>query len=576
MEKSSSPNQPTEMSRFNLFARIGAIAVLIGALLAVFFVCSLERTTSSKIGDFLAIRSLNAAVDVPKFSLPSGTYSGPISIELTSDSPDAVIRYTTNGSKPTVSSPAYTDPIVLNASSVVMARLFVSGLADSPTAYETFLILGSDVLAFDSNLPIVVIDTLGSTVDQNSFTPAISGFIDTDYRGRAEITDPIDLACLSGLRIRGSTSTIFPKKQYAFEVWDENNEDKSVSILGMPDESDWILYAPYSDKSLLRNYLSYTWNSAIGRWAPRMKFVEVFYNADGNSVTSADYAGVYIFMEKIKRDVGRIDIAELGPSDISEPDISGGYILKIDRPDPGDNGFLTNIGLSIEYFEPKEDEITSKQTAWIQSYINEMETSLINPDFTDSETGYADYIDVDSFIDYHIIVEMTRNIDGFRASTFLYKDRSGKLIAGPAWDFNISLGNANYWDGQYTEGWYHDHPGLSPVEQDTTDNLQAGLSYPYYEWYRLMFDDPEFEMRYWARWFELRKDRFSTNRLMAEIDQYVELLDEAQKRNFQRWPILGRYIWPNDFIGDTYQEEIVYLKTWLTNRLAWIDSQSPI
>ena len=527
---------------------------------------------------------LSGIAEAPVFSRPSGTYAGPISIELTVETPGAVIRYTNDGTVPTEASSVYAGPISLSSSAVITARSFSDTLVDSASATETFVALSADVTGFDSNLPLVVIDTLGSTVGQTSYTGVFTSFIDTTPAGRAAITGDADFTGRGGLRIRGSSSTSFPKKQYAFETWDENDQDLSVSILGMPAESDWILYAPYSDKSLMRNYLSYTWDGAMGRWAPRMKFVEVFYNTNGDAVTSSDYAGVYVFMEKIKRDNDRVDIARLDASDIAEPDVSGGYILKVDRLDPGDAGFRTDSGLLMGYVEPKEAEIAPEQAAWIQNYLNEMEAALYGPDFANPESGYTAYIDVDSFIDHQIIVEMTRNIDEFRLSAFYSKDRDGKLAAGPAWDYNLALGNVNHWDGQYTgqindqgqqiPGWYHDFLGLLPAEQDTTGHPHAGLGYPSYEWYRRMFDDPEFELRYWDRWFALREDRFRTDTLLAEIDQTAAFLEESQQRNFQQWPILGTYVWPNyDWQGNTYADEVDFVKTWLTGRLAWIDAQ---
>ncbi|MHC4643739.1 MAG: lamin tail domain-containing protein, partial [Planctomycetota bacterium] len=170
--------------------------------------------------------------------------------------------------------------------------------------------------------------------------------------------------------------------------------------------------------------------------------------------------------------------------------------------------------------------------------------------------GYAKYIDVDSFFDIHILVELTKNIDGFRLSTYMFKDRGDKLNMGPAWDYNLSLGNADYYQGWLSEGWYYS-------QLNNTD----------YPWWRRLFEDPEFRLRYADRWFGLRRKLFTTDRLLQTVDNAASELDEAQVRNFNRWQILGVDVWPNWFIAQTYQEEIVWMKGWLEDRLTWMDTQ---
>jgi hypothetical protein len=206
--------------------------------------------------------------------------------------------------------------------------------------------------------------------------------------------------------------------------------------------------------------------------------------------------------------------------------------------------------------EPDRVEITQEQMNWIKGYINEFEAVLYGPNFTDPIDGYAKYIDVDSFIDTHILVELTKNIDGFRLSTYMFKDRGGKLNMGPVWDYNLSLGNADYLDGWIPTGWYYD--------------LLSDGDYP---WWRRLFQDPEFQLRYADRWFVLRQNLFDTGMLLQDIDDIVELLSEAQVRNFDRWAILGTYVWPNWFIAQTYQAEIDWMKDWLEKRLTWMDTQ---
>ena len=378
------------------------------------------------------------------------------------------------------------------------------------------------------------------------------------FRARAAITDAPGFAGPAGIRIRGSSSAGFPKQQYALETWDDHRSDLSVSLLGLPAESDWILYGPYTDKTFMRNVLAYKWSNDIGRYAVRTRFMEAFLRKAAGPVSASDYVGVYVLEEKIKQDENRVNLVDLQPTDSQPPGVTGGYIIKKDRLDPGDVGFLTSSGQRLAYVEPKEQEITAAQAAYLSGYLNQMESALYGPGFEDPVDGYAGFIDVDSFIDHHILVEMTKNIDGFRLSTFMFKDREEKLNMGPIWDYNLSLGNANYNDGWLSDGWYHD--------------ILDESSYP---WWPRLFEDPEFQLRYADRWYALRRGAFRTETLLADIDTYAALLSESQARNYARWPILGSYVWPNWYIGATYQDEIDWMKQWLSDRLTWVDGQFP-
>ena len=160
-----------------------------------------------------------------------------------------------------------------------------------------------------------------------------------------------------------------------------------------------------------------------------------------------------------------------------------------------------------------------------------------------------------------IINEMTKNIDAYIFSTYFYKDRDskgGKLHMGPVWDFNISFGNVDYNDlATQTYGWlYNEH-------------------YRIY-WFRRMMNDRVFSNYLNCRWHELRTTVFSNDRIFGFIDSLVRELQEPIYKNFKKWPVLGTYVWPNIFIGNTHAEEITRLKSWLAARLEWMDDHIPV
>ena len=376
-----------------------------------------------------------------------------------------------------------------------------------------------------------------------------------------------------GIEIRGASSQMFPKKSYGFETWDENNEDIDVALLNYPEEEDWILYAPYSDKSLFRNILIYDLSRDIGRYATRTQFVELSINNE--------YKGVYVFMEKLKRDGDRIDINNLKEDEISGEDLTGGYILKIDKTAGSNlgegyndqNSFVSqyapngaNMGQKTYflYEEPDAEDITMEQKEYISSYVNSFEDALVSDDFADPNLGYSAFIEVDSFIDFFLLNELANNVDGYRLSTFMYKDINEKLNMGPIWDFNLAFGNADYCQGGETNVWAYKFN-----ERCANDIWLVPF------WWERFLEDPNFVQLLKSRWETLRGAAFSNAAIMAKIDSYDTLLTKAGAidSNFETWDVLGNYVWPNKFVGSSHDQEIGYLKEWIEDRLSWLDQE---
>lgn len=303
----------------------------------------------------------------------------------------------------------------------------------------------------------------------------------------------------------------------------------------------------------------------MGRYASRTQFIELYLNKDDKMVSSQDYAGVYVLMEKVKQGPQRVNVDSLSKDATSEPEISGGYLLE-----KGWN-FTEEIGIrtatyedELQFIYPKAEEINSQQRNYLQSFFDSFEESLSSSNFGDSQTGYAKYIDVDSFIDHHLMVEFARNIDGYVLSTYMHKGRDGLLNMGPIWDYNGALGNPDYFEGDKVEGWHFNNPEFP------ADNPNA------YHWYSRLFEDSAFRQRYAARWRELRGSVFKDESMMADIEAVVEILGDAGERNFERWSILGDYIWPNApgwDERDTFRKEVDYMKQWIRQRAAWMDSE---
>jgi hypothetical protein len=528
-------------------------------------------TYSASDGELTTVVSVRITVVTPQpptveFSRSSGTFSENFFLELRSSIPGAEIRYTQDGSLPDESSSLYGGSIRFNVTSVVRARAFLAVEGPGPIASQNYIRLAPDLLDFDSNLPVAVIETFGQHLNElppRPYLPVAALFVDVDVStNRAALAGTAHYAGRAGMHIRGSSSLAFPKKQFAFELWDADDQDTDFPLLGLPSESDWVLHAPYSDQTLMRNHLAYMWSNRIGRYAPRTRFFELFLSVDGEQVTAADYHGVYVLTEKIKRDNNRIDVDRLEVTDIAEPEVTGGYIFKNDLLDPGDSGFQTSIGLRLAYVEPKEEEIATEQAAYLKGYLDDFEAALYGSNFRDPSVGYQKYIDADSFVDHHILVEMMKNTDGFRRSTYWHKDRGRRVEMGPIWDYNLALGNRKDWAaGDRPTGWYRSYVDHS---QDM------------YPWWPRLFEDLLFAQRWMDRWALYRQDAFDSQRLLNDIDQTAALLAEAAERNFDRWKTLGTCVWGNGAGCETrltYQSEVDWMRAWVDTRLAWIDGK---
>jgi hypothetical protein len=285
-------------------------------------------------------------------------------------------------------------------------------------------------------------------------------------------------------------------------------------------------------------------------------------------------------MEKIKRDENRVNITKL-----EVDSVDGGYILKIDKPtsDGWDycntcyensfsfrSNFDTSGNISEEspthfiYHYPKPSDINNNQKSHISSIINEFESILSSDNFDDPETGYQSIIDIDSFIDFFIMNEITKNIDGYRLSTFINVDIDKKIKMGPIWDFNLAFGNADYCDGANTQGWMYNFNSICPG-----DVWQVPF------WWRRLMESVYFKEKLKDKWQSYRSNNLSNLNIESQIDSYVEYLNtnNVVSENFYKWPILSRYVWPNYFIGATHESEINYLKGWINQRLNWLDGQ---
>lgn len=292
----------------------------------------------------------------------------------------------------------------------------------------------------------------------------------------------------------------------------------------MPPENDWILYATYDDKSLMRNTLAYKLARDKGKWASRGKFCELVLNGV--------YQGAYVYQEKIKVDVNRVNITKLLPSDTIGANITGGYIINSDK-DPASwysvvppNNSTGGQKIRFTCNSPDTVAIMKKQRAYIKSYVDSFETALNGVNFMNPLTGYRKHASVNSFVDYFIVNELSKNVDGYRLSTFLHKDRitsGGQLKIGPVWDYNLAFNNANFCNGNLTTGWaYRFNPFCSG------DTWQVPF------WWDKLVTDSCFKNKLYCKYTQMRNSYLDTVNFFKVIDSIATYVYVAKDRQFKR------------------------------------------
>jgi hypothetical protein len=584
----------------------------------------------------------------PEFTPAGGVFTNAALMVTLAARPGAVIRFTLDGSEPNATSAVYSAGLTLTNCALVRAKAFAPQTPPSETVSQTYTLLDPGLTDFSSSLPLVILNTFGEAIGLETKIAVAARFIEI-RDGRSSIQGPANFDGRALLNFRGRASLRYPKRSFNLRTVDEQDDPVKVPLLGFPKDWDWVLYAPYPDKTLMRDMLAYELSNRMGRYAPRTRFIELFVQENGARLREQDYLGVYVLEEKVAQGKQRVDIQKLGPDDVAEPRVTGGYIFKKDHSDAGElvtpnlggfppftsssgnrngfptgpggfpadpagflpayeggsssrevvssrsrassrsvtnrlgappprvsvwrerrpttdedddlpanmEGFRTALATNHLYFvEPEPDELNAVQRTWLINHLNRFEAALYGPNFRDPATGYAAFIDPDSFLDHHLIVEVTKNVDGFRFSTFFHKDRGGRIKMGPIWDWNLSFGNANGKQGWMPEHW------LWPQLDDRE-----------YSWFRRLFEDADFGQRYVDRWAELRRTILATSNVLVRIDELATFLHEAQARNFQRWPILGRNVHPQWYFGDTYADEVNWMKDWIRKRLDWIERQ---
>lgn len=509
------------------------------------------------------------------FSRAAGLFTSPFQLELTGAGTGQHIRYETAPPsevgaivrEPSAASPRYTGPLAVGGSLLIRAAVFTDNGqfrgVSSVAHYFRLESAGARGLAgFTSRLPVFVFDQHGygglNREDGTRFA-WLYGF-PARPNGEPTFAATTSFALPVSMAVRGASSAIFPKKSYNLDL-SAGAGRRTHHGLGTGNPYDeWALVGVWQfDPSHIRNSVMYTLSNRIGRWAPRVHPVEVFLNTDGLPLDQSAYVGVYVLTDRVKIEQGRVAIAELSSSANVAPQVTGGYLLKIDVPEANEYTWKTDHGLDIDtqssvlVASPKLDRLTAAQRDYIRGYVQRMENAL----HADRASGWRtrthlDYLDRDSWVDHHLLNTFSSNPDALERSAFFHKDRGGRIVAGPIWDFDRALGS--FIDDR-------------SVRWDVWNGENAVQPW-HFGWWGVIATDPEFMQAWVDRWQELRRDHFSSVRLTGLVDELAAGIgNAAAQRDAERWEDNVSHF------GGTYAGEIAHLKDWVTRRAGWIDQQ---
>jgi hypothetical protein len=603
---------------------------------------------------FLEENNADLDADVP-LTINSGSITGriPTNISVT----DLIASFQHSGSSVSITSIDQQSGSTANDFSTILTYT-TSGSDGQTTDYEV------DLTRF-TDLPVVYLTTdFYAAIDSKD--DYVQGESSIDGGRHFDDLAPVEMK----IRGRGnSTWYLHPKKPFQMKLSDK------AEFLGMPNDKKWLFLAEYSDKTMLRNKISFEMGYISNLdWTPQGRFAEVYINDE--------YNGTYNITQKVEESDNRVPLGDTGylleldqlerldSDDVYfESVITEKFLVNIKEPNlernsseyvyiktlindfenamlgsttmtsyfavsetTSDNVWDVNLSQTMtlvpnsEYrvsFKAKSSidrtmiaglglyhdpwtnvgEPVSLTTAWQTFTLTQTTTDfgddqsrvlfdmggdqggevwiddvsvltadgvelVTNGDFQSGESsweggaasgsnitsypsgaeGYAEYIDIDSFVDWYLISEITKNVDSmFFSSMFLNVMPGEKIKMGPLWDFDLSFGNVDYADSRYAEGWW----------------------VKYHPWYERLFQDPDFVDRVKVR-FAYFKD--NQDFILDKIDTYAQQLQWAQQENDNKWQTLGIYVWPNPVIFDTYQEEVDHMKAWYVDRMTWLDN----
>ena len=383
-----------------------------------------------------------------------------------------------------------------------------------------------------TNLPTVYIHTLNDEIPYDKEHQIVSQLTIISDDGTKLLSEH------GTTRERGNASRDFPKKPWRIKF------DKKQNVLDAPAKAKkWTLINNYGDKTLMRNLLAFELSKRMGMtYTPYGTAVDVLLNGE--------YKGCYQLCDQVTINKNRVNITEMTPEDNQGSALTGGYLIEVDAyANKEKSWFNSNKGNPVTIKSPDEDEITANQKQYIYNFFNMMENQ------------WSTYLDVNSFLRHFLVGELSGNTDTYW-SVFMYKDRDEDLLhVGPVWDFDLAFNNDQriYPVNNKSDYIYRSGGSCAGKMKEFVDNI--------------VVRDAAAKRQLLAIWDEARQSGLTEENMIAYIDRLEADLQQSQRLNFLRWPILNQRVHQNPPTKGSFQAEVEVLRTYMKERLVWMDKK---
>ena len=383
-----------------------------------------------------------------------------------------------------------------------------------------------------TNLPTVTIHTKDGVIPYDKENEIESQITIISDNGTKLLYQP------GGIRERGNASRSFPKKPYRIKF------DKKQNLLNAPAKAKkWTLINNYGDKTLMRNLLAFELSRLMGMpYTPYGTAVDVMLNGE--------YKGCYQLCDQIEVNKDRVNITEMEPTDISGSALTGGYLIEVDAYAYDEvKWFNSTKGNPVTIKSPDDDEITDEQFNYIKQYFNTMESK------------WTTYLDLNTFLRHFLVGELSGNTDTYW-SVYMYKQRDDDMIhTGPVWDFDLAFENDNRtYPIMNNSDWIYSSTG------SCAGNMRQFVN-------NIVKNNAAAKSQLLQIWGEVREAGLTEEYMTAYIDQMEQHLQQSQKLNFLRWPIMSQKVHQNPKIWGSYTAEVQNVRRYMQERIAWMDKK---
>ena len=383
-----------------------------------------------------------------------------------------------------------------------------------------------------TNLPTVTIHTLNGEIPYDKEHDIVSQLTIISDNGTKLLSEP------GGTRERGNASRDFPKKPWRIKF------DKKQNVLDAPAKAKkWTLINNYGDKTLMRNLLAFELSHRMGMsYTPYGTAVDVLMNGE--------YKGCYQLCDQIDINKNRVPITEMTPEDNDGDALTGGYLIEVDAyANKETSWFNSNKGNPVTIKSPDDNEITPQQSQYIKNYFNTMEQQ------------WSTYLDLNSFLRHFLVGELSGNTDTYW-SVYMYKERNdSKLYTGPVWDFDLAFNNDKriYPVNQKTDYIYRSGGSCAGKMKTFVDNIVVSNNAAKQQLLQI--------------WDEVRQAGLTETNVVSFIDDWEQQLQQSQRLNFLRWPILSQRVHQNPQALGSYAKEVDVVRQYMKERIAWMDKK---